>query len=72
VVEGEDLDAELPGLKIGKAAVAFFQEDIDRFRAFLQKAKGSAELDPTSLCIGAFQDLDDAQWEAAAKQFFGR
>lgn len=72
VVEGEDLDAELPGLKIGKAAVAFFQEDIDRFRAFLQKAKGSAELDPASLCIGAFQDLDDAQWDAAARQFFGR
>jgi CheY-like chemotaxis protein/glycine cleavage system H lipoate-binding protein len=72
VVEGEDLDAELPDLKIGKSAVAFFQEEIDRFKAFLQKARGSAEVEPTSLCMGAFQDLDDAQWEAAAKEFFGR
>jgi CheY-like chemotaxis protein/glycine cleavage system H lipoate-binding protein len=72
VVEGEDLDAELPGLKIGKSAVAFFQEDIDRFRAFLQKARGSAEPNPASLCIGAFQDLDDAQWKTAAREFFAR
>jgi glycine cleavage system H protein len=72
VVEGENLDTELPQLKIGKSAVALFQEDIDRFRAFLQKASGSEVTDPAALCIGAFETLDDSRWDAAAKQFFGR
>jgi CheY-like chemotaxis protein/glycine cleavage system H lipoate-binding protein len=72
VVEGEDLDTELPRLKIGKSAVALFQEDIERFRNFLQKASGSEVADPAALCIGAFETLEEARWEAAAREFFGR
>lgn len=72
VVEGENLDTELPQLKIGKSAVALFQEDIDRFRAFLQKASGREVTDPAALCIGAFETLEDSRWETAAKEFFGR
>jgi len=71
VIEGEALDEELPRLKIGKSAVAFFQQDIDRFKAFLEKAGGSEVSDPAALCIGAFEKLDDARWESAAKEFFG-
>ena len=72
VVEGTNLEDELPRLKIGNAAVAFFQEEIDRFRTFLKKGNNGDVSDPASLCIGAFEDLDDARWEAAAKEFFGR
>jgi glycine cleavage system H lipoate-binding protein len=72
VVEGEDLDVELPKLKIGKSAVAFFQEEIDRFRAFLQKLSGGEVSDPAALCIGALEKLDDARWETAVKEFFAR
>jgi CheY-like chemotaxis protein len=72
VVEGQDLDAELPKLKIGKSAVAFFQEEIERFRAFLQKLSGGEIPDPATFCIGAMEKLDDAQWETAAQEFFGR
>jgi len=71
VVEGDDLDNELPKLKIGKSAVAFFQEEIDRFKAFLGKAQGGSGADTAALCIGAFETLDDSQWEAAARKFFG-
>lgn len=71
VIEGEALDEELPRLKIGKSAVAFFQQDIDRFKAFLEKAGGSEVSDPAALCIGAFEKFDDARWESAAKEFFG-
>ncbi len=46
VIEGENLDEELPGLQIGKSAVALFQEDIDRFRAFLQKGRRQRGLRP--------------------------
>jgi CheY-like chemotaxis protein/glycine cleavage system H lipoate-binding protein len=72
VVEGEDLDKELPKLMIGKSAVALFQEDIDRFMAFLHKAGGSEISDPAALCIGAFETLNDNRWEAAAREFFAR
>ena len=72
VIEGEDLDAELPKLKIGKSAVAYFQEELDRFKAFLQKLGGGEAVDPASLCIGALEKLDDAQWATAAREFFAR
>ena len=70
VIDGDDLDEELPRLKIGKSAVALFQEDLDRFQAFVQGAGGSAATDPATLCIGAMEKLDDARWETAVKEFF--
>jgi CheY-like chemotaxis protein len=71
VIDGDDLDAELPHLKIGRSAVAFFQEDIDRFLAFVQEANGREDSDPASLCIGAIEKMDDARWETTVKEFFG-
>jgi len=71
VIEGDDLDAELPQLKIGRSAVAFFQEDIDRFLAFVQKASGTEVSDPASLCVGAIEKMDDARWDTTVKEFFG-
>jgi CheY-like chemotaxis protein len=72
VIDGDDLDAELSRLKIGKSAIAFFQEDLERFQALAQKAKGREASDPSSLCIGAIEKLDDARWATTVKEFFGR
>ncbi len=72
VIEGDNLDAELPQLKIGKSAVTFFQEDLDRFKAFVQKTLGNEVSDHESLFIGVIEKLDDAGWETAMKEFFGR
>jgi CheY-like chemotaxis protein len=72
VIEGDDLDAELPRLKIGTSAVALFQEDIDRFQDVVQKADGHDASDPASLSIGAIEQLDDARWETTVKEMFGR
>jgi CheY-like chemotaxis protein len=72
VIDGENLDAELPELKIGKSAVAWYQEDLDRFKAFLRKTDGDEIADPASLCIGAIEKLDDARWERAVREFFAR
>jgi hypothetical protein len=52
--------------------VALFQEDIDRFRAFAQKANEEDSADPASLCIGAFEKLDDPNWKSGVLEFFGR
>jgi len=71
VVDGGDLDAELSRLKIGKAAVVFFHEDLDRFLAFLQDENGGGYPDSASFCIGAIEKMDDARWEAAVGEFFG-
>ncbi len=70
IIDGDDLDAELPHLKIGKSAVALFQEDIDRFQASVQKANGGEVSDPASLCIGAIEKMDDARWETTVNKFF--
>jgi CheY-like chemotaxis protein len=72
VIEGTNLDAELPQLKIGKSAVTFFQEDLDRFKAFVLKTLGNEVSDRDSLYIGVIEKLDDAGWETAMKEFFGR
>lgn len=69
VIEGDDLDAELGTLKIGKAAVAFFQEEVGRFQALLQNAGIPAG---EALRTGALGKLGDSDWNKAAQQFFAK
>jgi CheY-like chemotaxis protein len=74
-IEGENLDAEIPALKIGKSAEALFHDDIGRFAAFMRTTEESgapAEIAGNPLCIGALETLDDAGWEKAAREFFTR
>ena len=71
VIEGNDLDAELPNLKIGKSAVVLFQEDIVRFQASVQELSDRDESDPSPLFIGAIGKMNDARWETTVKEFFG-
>ena len=67
VIESADLDAELGTLKIGKSAVSFFHEEFDHLLAFLNKV-GVRDFD--SLNVGAFEQLDDADWNNAVSEFF--
>jgi CheY-like chemotaxis protein/glycine cleavage system H lipoate-binding protein len=75
VIDADNLDIELPQLKIGKAAVALFQTDIDRFRGLMKDmAKEIPEggsLDD-ALYRGEFEQLDDVQSERMAREFFTR
>jgi CheY-like chemotaxis protein len=70
VIEGNDLDAELAQLKIGKSAVAFFQEDIDRLLLSIKEANNGDAAEPADLSIGIMGQMDDSHWNSAAKQFF--
>jgi CheY-like chemotaxis protein len=72
VVDGSNLDEEVPRLKIGKSAVKLLQDDIERFRTFLHEAHGGGSTDPASLFIGALEDLDDERWNTAVREFFER
>ncbi len=69
-MEGDDLDAEMPQLKIGKSAVALIQEDIDRYAELARKASDVELTDRDVLSVGALGNLDDSHFEEAAKKFF--
>jgi hypothetical protein len=67
VIEGDNLDAELPGLKIGKSAIAFFHEEVERIQGFLQNVGIPAS---EALNTGALEKLDESGWDAVAKAHF--
>ncbi|MCX6996992.1 MAG: response regulator [Kiritimatiellaeota bacterium] len=71
VIDGDRLDVELPTLKIGKAAVDLYQDDIARFVTFM-KANATSGASDEALCRGAMERLDEPRWEQVVKDFFGR
>jgi len=75
VIDGEALDAEVPDLKIGRSAVALFQEDIERFRTMMKDIGSQQASDvgvEDALHLGELEQLDDVQWERVVKEFFRR
>jgi len=75
VIDADNLDVDVPKLKIGKAAVAMFQEDIDRLRGVMRGILGDAatgtEADE-AIYSGELALLTDDQSERVAKEFFAR
>ena len=74
-VEAENLDAEIPALRIGKSAAALFDEDIGRFTVFMRDTampEPAHDMPDGALCLGTLERLDDRQWNRAATEFFGR
>jgi len=71
VLEGDDLDTELPRLKIGKSAAAFFQDEIDRFGKFLSNSDEDPPAGYKPLAAGVIASLDDTRWKQAVREFFG-
>jgi CheY-like chemotaxis protein len=72
-IDTDELDSELPGLKIGKSAVSFYQEDIERLQVLKKKTQTSkdAELEPEGVIFsGEMEKLDDISWKRFAEEFF--
>jgi CheY-like chemotaxis protein/glycine cleavage system H lipoate-binding protein len=72
-IDADELDSELPALKIGKAAVTFYQTDIERLQALKKKTMTSkeAELEPEgAIFAGEMEKLDDINWKRFAEEFF--
>lgn len=75
VIDADNLDVEVPLLKIGKSAVALFQDDIARFRKVMKEmSKDGAAGDSVEelLHLGELEHLDDAQWARVEQEFFRR
>lgn len=71
-LEGGNLDAELPNLKIGQSAVDFFQAELERFEAFLRDALADQSAEAPVLAVGAIGRLDGEHWNQAFRAFFAR
>lgn len=72
-IDADELDSELPGLKIGKSAVSFYQEDIEKLQVLKKKTQTSkeAELEPEgAIFAGEMEKLDDISWKRFAEEFF--
>jgi len=71
-LDAEELDSEISQLKIGKAAVTFYQEDIERLQVLKKKIKTGSEEDIANghLYIGEMEKLDDVSWKRYSEEFF--
>ena len=71
VINGDNLDAELPALKIGKSAVALYQEDIDRLISVIRENAPVGDRH-APLHVGQLAEMDDNRWERTVEEFFRR
>lgn len=75
-LDAENLDSEIKEMQIGKSAVAFFQEDIEKFKTLfmelLKSEKKSDEYLEEGLFIGQLSKLSDVNWNKIIAEFFVR
>ncbi len=67
VIDAEDFDVEIKNLNIGKAAVTFYQDELDHF---IELRKTTAKAKDEQLYIGEFEKFSDAEWEKMVNEFF--
>ncbi len=75
-IDADNLDTELADLKIGKAAVSFYHEDIDNYNNFIAQMpkaeKESAGINTGEFYVGQLEKLDDKNWSMFVTEFFKR
>jgi CheY-like chemotaxis protein len=72
-IDAEELDAELQDLKIGKSAVSFYQEEIEKCKELKKKNISGKDIDSESLELmycGEMEKMDDNNWKRFAEEFF--
>jgi CheY-like chemotaxis protein len=73
LIDAEELDNEIPQLKIGKAAVLLVEQDIERFLELKKKIYSGKKEDFKAahhLYIGEMEKSDDAGWKKYIEEFF--
>jgi CheY-like chemotaxis protein/glycine cleavage system H lipoate-binding protein len=75
-LDAENLDGEIRGMYIGKAAVSFFQEDIEKFKTFftelMRSEKKGDEYLEDGLFVGQLEKISDVNWNKIIAEFFVR
>jgi CheY-like chemotaxis protein len=76
IIDADQLDAELPELKIGNAAVAFYRDDLERFRTMARRmtrvVTGGEENKGDEMYAGELQDFSDRDFTEIVSAFFER
>lgn len=76
-LDAENLDIEIKDLHIGKSAVSFYHEDIERFNVMMKELvktekKEGEYVEESQLYIGQLEKLTDVNWEKVVAEFFRR
>jgi CheY-like chemotaxis protein/glycine cleavage system H lipoate-binding protein len=76
-IEASDLDSELKDLKIGQAAVIFYNEDIARLKEYIEKYVTSTEDESKvpadgHVYLGELEELKEKDYNAIVSDFFRR
>ena len=75
-LDAENLDNEIKEMHIGKSAVTFFQEDIEKFKSIfteiMKSEKKGDEYVENGLFIGQLEKLNDVNWNKVIAEFFVR
>lgn len=74
-IDAENFDEEIKKLKIGKSAIAFYQDEIDRFRSSVGKiTKSKEDMSQKQLSaelhLGEMENLNDKNWALIVTDFF--
>ncbi len=70
ILDADNLDTEIKNLKIGKTAVTYYQEDIDRLIGIRKKAGASTAKGYDELQEGEFEKLSDTEFYSMVSEFF--
>jgi CheY-like chemotaxis protein len=74
-IDADELDSEIPNLRIGKSAVTLYENDIERLQNLKNKTKTGKEtqLEPHGVIfLGEMEKFDDIIWKKFAEEFFER
>ena len=76
VIDADNIDNEIKDLKVGNAAVSFYQDDIEHFRTALKGVKKidkpKAEVTGDDISIGELENLSPNDWDKLVEEFFVR
>ncbi len=69
-IDAENLDEEIKNLRIGNAAVAFYQDEISKYKEEVKGFSKNKNTDEELLFRGEIAELDDFNFEKIADKFF--
>ena len=77
VLDADNIDSEVKDLKIGKAAVSFFQDEIEHcrthFKSIVEDRKRDKNLAGLNgFCFGKIKALSDKDWDKTINKFFSK
>jgi len=70
-IDADHLDTELPVLKIGKTAVNYYQEEIDKYIGLI-KEKTPADITSNEMYWGQLENLEEKDWYIITSEFFNK